>query len=139
MGQGTWAEPEPDEKLVEMCARVAHEMNRAYCKSLGDDSQLSWEDAPLWQQVIARHGAKAKLINPSTTPAESHAGWLRAKEEDGWKYGPVKDPSKKEHPCFVPYELLPEAQKAKDFIFVAAVEQTKWLWGHLGGAVGQAP
>jgi hypothetical protein len=41
---------------------------------------------------------------------------------DGWKYGPVKDPEKKEHPCFVPYDRLPTEQKAKDYIFGAVVK-----------------
>jgi len=40
---------------------------------------------------------------------------------DGWKYGPVKDVEKKEHPCCVEYHELPVDQKAKDFIFRAVV------------------
>ena len=35
-------------------ARVAHEINRAYCASLGDTSQPAWEDAPEWQQQSAK-------------------------------------------------------------------------------------
>ena len=54
-------------------------------------------------------------------PRESHEGWLREKEANGWKYGPEKDPEKKEHPCFVPYDALPAAQKEKDAIFVTVV------------------
>lgn len=27
---------------VEDIARVCHEVNRAYCRSIGDDSQVSW-------------------------------------------------------------------------------------------------
>jgi len=46
---------------------------------------------------------------------------LKVKEADGWKYGPVKDAEKKEHPCFRPYNLLPRDQKAKDYIFRAIV------------------
>lgn len=37
------------------------------------------------------------------------------------KFGPVKDPERKEHPCFVPYDQLPAAQRAKDHIFNAVV------------------
>ena len=33
----------------------------------------------------------------------------------------MKNPETKEHPCFVPYDELPEAQKAKDAIFGAVV------------------
>lgn len=45
----------------------------------------------------------------------------REKKAAGWKYGSEKDPEKKEHPCFLPYEELTDAQKAKDAIFVAVV------------------
>lgn len=55
------------------------------------------------------------------TPEESHLGWLEEKRKDGWRYGPVKDPSAKEHPCFVPYHKLPPEQQAKDALFQAAV------------------
>lgn len=27
-------------------AQVCHEVNRAYCQALGDDSQPAWDDAP---------------------------------------------------------------------------------------------
>jgi hypothetical protein len=30
---------------LEQIARVAHEVNRAYCQALGDQSQPAWEDA----------------------------------------------------------------------------------------------
>ena len=29
-------------------ARIAHEANRAYCQSIGDDSQPNWAEAGLW-------------------------------------------------------------------------------------------
>ena len=34
--------------------------------------------------------------------------------EEGWTYGPVRDDDKKETPCLVPYEELPEIEKAYD-------------------------
>lgn len=30
---------------IEQIARVCHEVNRAYCESMGDTSQVPWEDA----------------------------------------------------------------------------------------------
>ena len=106
---------------IELAAKAAHEANRAYCESLGDFSQVPWEHAPDWQRDSATNGVKFILDNPSASPASNHENWLREKERDGWKYGPVKDTEKKEHPCFVPYHELPEAQKMKDAIFVAVV------------------
>ncbi len=107
------------EYLVEACARAAHEANRAYCIAIGDDSQPSWERAPDWQQSSARNGVDGALAG--NTPEQSHEIWLAEKVATGWKYGPVKDPDLKEHPCMVPYADLPAEQRAKDALFLAVV------------------
>lgn len=106
---------------VEQIAEVCHETNRAYCATLGDNSQLPWAEAPEWQRTSAVNGVRFHLDNPNAKPSHSHESWLAEKEAGGWKYGPVKDPEKKEHPCFVPYEELPGEQKAKDALFIGVV------------------
>jgi hypothetical protein len=108
---------------IEYIAKVCHEVNKAYCEAIGDHSQLSWEDAPEWQRSSVIEGVKFQFNNPDAHPSSSHESWLKQKEEDGWKYGEVKDPEKKEHPCFVPYEQLPTEQKAKDYLFKAVCSQ----------------
>lgn len=105
---------------LEACAKAAHEANRAYCLAIGDTSQPAWEDAPLWQRTSAINGVVGVLNG--NTPQQSHENWLGEKERTGWKYGPTKDPDKKEHPCFVPYDELPAEQKQKDHIFVNVVK-----------------
>ena len=105
-------------------ARLCHEVNRAYCATLGDHSQLAWEDAPTWQRESAINGVKFHVANPDAGPAGSHENWLKEKLEAGWKYGPVKDVEKKEHPCCVPHGELPAAQQLKDVLFVAIVKAT---------------
>lgn len=110
---------------VDDIARACHEVNRAYCRSLGDDSQLPWDDAPDWQRQSAVSGVKFHLTHPDAGPPGSHENWLREKLADGWVCGPVKDAAKKEHPCCVPYADLPPAQHAKDALFVAVVEALK--------------
>ena len=107
-----------DEKL-DACARAAHEANRAYCIAIGDSSQVSWDDAPEWQKVSARNGVAGVLAGNG--PEQSHVSWLEEKRLGGWKLGPVKDTEKREHPCFVPYAELPDAQKRKDDVFVQVV------------------
>lgn len=102
-------------------AQVAHEVNRAYCQSLGDDSQQKWGDAPQWQRDSAINGVNFHLSNPSAGPDHSHNCWMEEKRAAGWKYGPVKNPEAKEHPCFVAYDELPPEQKAKDFLFRGVV------------------
>lgn len=108
----------------EEIARVCHEVNRAYCEALGDFSQPSWENAPDWQKESAMLGVELHLPGIAG-PEESHVSWLDQKVRDGWKYGPIKDPDKKEHPCCVPFVELPVEQQAKDFIFRAVVHALK--------------
>jgi len=102
-------------------ARVAHEVNRAYCVSIGDNSQPAWKDAPQWQKDSAVSGVEFVKANPDATPDKSHESWLKEKKAAGWKYGPVKNPEKKEHPCFVPYLDLPLEQRVKDYLFQGVV------------------
>jgi len=102
-------------------ARVCHEVNRAYCEALGDTSQVPWEQAPEWQKKSALLGVELHANNHEAGPQASHESWMAQKEADGWIYGPVKDPQKKEHPCMVPFSELPTDQQAKDFIFRGVV------------------
>jgi hypothetical protein len=110
------------QEAVEKAAKAAHEVNRVYCIALGDESQSKWEDAPTWQTDSAVNGVIAILENPCWSESSSHDNWLQEKEKSGWKWGPVKDPDKKEHPCMVPYEDLPVDQRMKDTIFLAVVK-----------------
>lgn len=102
-------------------ANVCHEANRAYCETIGDSSQLPWADAPEWQRNSAVKGVEFNIDNPDAPASASHESWLEVKRAEGWQYGPTKDPANKLHPCFVPYEGLPEEQKAKDALFKSIV------------------
>ena len=108
------------EQIIEACSRAAHETNRAFCIAIGDTSHTSWDDAPDWQKTSTRNGVIG-ILRDGNTPEDSHITWLKEKEDNGWKYGPVKDPEKKEHPCMVPYDQLPVADRRKDYLFVKTV------------------
>ena len=97
------------------------DLNKEYCKSIEDNSQPNWEEAPEWQKQSVIKGVEYTLSNPNAKPSDSHNSWLKEKEATGWKYGEVKDVEKKTHPCYVPYDQLPEAQKVKDTIFQTCV------------------
>lgn len=112
-----------NETFILNTAKFAHEINKSYCESLGDHSQLSWEDSPDWVHASAISGVKFHVLNPESTPAQSHENWLKDKAADGWKYGPKKNPVLKEHPCFCPYRELPQEQRSKDYLFKCVVEQ----------------
>lgn len=117
-------EPMPDntsEATIVACAKVAHEVNRAYCIGLGDDSQAPWDEAPQWQRNSAVLGAEFTLDNPDAGDSASHDSWLAEKARDGWVHGEVKDPEAKTHPCIVPFDELPLEQQTKDALFRATV------------------
>lgn len=111
---------------IEQIATVAHEANRAFCATLGDFSQPEWNSAPQWQRDSAIDGVKFHLAaldrGEDPEPSASHENWLKQKRDDGWTYGPVKNPDLKQHPCFMPYNGLPVEQRAKDFIFAGIVK-----------------
>lgn len=107
---------------TEQIAFICHEANRAYCLALHDDSQPAWQDAPEWQRASAIAGVQTRLANPGADPRTNHEAWLKHKAEQGWKYGPAKDPDKKEHPCFLPYDELPADQQVKDALFGSIVD-----------------
>lgn len=43
-----------------------------------------------------------------------HEVWAAGRLADGWAYGEERDDERKLHPCFVPYEQLPESEKEYD-------------------------
>lgn len=112
---------QPESISVSAIARVCHEVNRAYCAGLGDDTQVAWDDAADWQRESAIKGVHFAISNPEAQPSAQHDAWLNDKLEDGWKYGPVKDAEAKEHPCILPYDELPAEQRTKDYLFLAVV------------------
>jgi hypothetical protein len=108
-----------EQRIINACARAAHEANKSYCEAIGDNSQLSWEDAPDWQRKSAMNGVMGALRG--NTPEQSHESWLAEKRADGRRYGEVKVPVAKTHPCFVPYAELSEDQRGKDALFLCVV------------------
>ena len=44
----------------------------------------------------------------------THEVWAQRRFAEGWKYGPERNDKRKEHPCLVPYEVLPENEKEYD-------------------------
>ena len=112
---------------IDQVAKLCHEVNRMYCEILEEPGQTSWESAPEWQQTSALKGVRFHLDNPGALPSQSHESWLSEKERTGWKYGPVKNAECKEHPCFVPFDELPETQKAKDVLFHGIVNALRGL------------
>ena len=43
-----------------------------------------------------------------------HEVWAQSRMEQGWTWGEERSDALKQHPCLVPYEELPEVEKAYD-------------------------
>ena len=43
-----------------------------------------------------------------------HEVWAQSRMAQGWTYGEERSDALKQHPCLVPYEELPEVEKAYD-------------------------
>lgn len=92
-----------------------------YCPS---GHHLSYGESEAAQERKKREeadGVRKIADGQIRSPEESHHAWSDLKINEGWRYGPVKDPAKREHPCLVPYDELPPEQRAKDRIFFVVV------------------
>lgn len=54
-----------------------------------------------------------------------HEVWAAGRIAAGWKYGPVRDEIKKEHPSLIPYEELSEEEK--DYDRATAISTLKYV------------
>ena len=78
-----------------------------------------------FEKVIERQMGPGRSGNAE----ELHEDWVIAYEQMGWKYGPVRDTEKKEHPDMVPYNDLGQLERDKDAVFVALCEIARqWIY-----------
>lgn len=110
------------EEQIENFAKIAHDCNKSFCETIGDDSQQNWEDCSQAQKDSAIAGVKFHASNPNSKAEDSHLSWFKQKKEDGWVYGLIKIPDLKQHPCMVPFESLPEEEQMKDHLFKNIVD-----------------
>lgn len=110
---------------VELIAAACHQAWYAYAVlALGEDGE-PWQSAPAWQKESIRDGVRfwdacSDVCSIEELCEASHRNWCTYKREDGWVYGPAKDPDKKTHPCLCPYDRLPPSQRKKDRVVVEA-------------------
>lgn len=103
-----------NDKIAEACARAAHEANNVYNAAIGD-KVFTWDEMTDAMRAGVISGARMAL--DGKTPADLHAAWSASRVAEGWVYGTTKDLVAKTHPCLVPYDELPEAQRRKDALF----------------------
>jgi len=51
----------------------------------------------------------------------THKVWADARIKNGWTYGPYRNDNKKETPCLVPYNALPDSEKEYDRILTVNI------------------
>lgn len=107
---------------ITQIAIVCHETNKTYCELIGDFTQKRWEEAEQWQRESAEAGVRFRIQNQDAPASAQHDAWMQDKVNNGWVYGETKDAEKKTHPCIVPYEQLPESQRAKDRLFQGVID-----------------
>jgi len=109
---------------IERIAKVVHETNRILQEIAGEKISPHWEELPQNMKDVTMGGVK-QAIETNVTAAESHDNWVKMKEADGWKYGPVKDAEKKKHPLMVPFDEMKPIDKAKDSLLIVVTNAMK--------------
>jgi hypothetical protein len=117
-----------DAGLIDRIAPVVHEAIRQWQRVNGQPVSPPWEEAT-WERDSTREAVALALTDP--TPGQQHQKWLDERRAQGWTWGPVKDGERKTSPSLVPFNDLPEVEKAKDRLVIAIVRA---LAGAAGGA-----
>lgn len=60
----------------------------------------------------------------------THENWAAERIKEGWRYGLERNDPRKEHPCLVPYERLPESEKDHDRNIAKELIKTILLLGY---------
>ena len=66
---------------------------------------MDTKDVQLPEELNALIEQRAKIV---------HEVWAQSRIEQGWTYGNERSDALKTHPCLIPYEELPEVEKAYD-------------------------
>lgn len=83
---------------------------------LRPDSQgimpVTYTPSPIETSAVALSDDQRALVEKLAENA--HDVWAKKRMDDGWTHGPARDDDAKHHPCLVPYDALPDSEKAYD-------------------------
>jgi hypothetical protein len=59
----------------------------------------------------------------------THENWSKERIRQGWQWGLERNDTRKENPCLIPYERLPDSEKEHDRIAAREILKTIILLG----------
>jgi class 3 adenylate cyclase len=77
-----------------------------------EECAVTYQPEPIDTSRVALPAGLQELLEKLAR--HNHDIWAKRRIEEGWQYGPNRDDARKSHPCLVPYEVLPESEKAYD-------------------------
>lgn len=86
-------------------------------------SKPPYQPQPLPTQTIRLPAEILALCEPLARNV--HENWAAARLREGWRYGPERNDANLQHPCLIPYDELPDAEKEYDRI--TAMETLKTI------------
>lgn len=113
---------------IKEIAKVVHNLQSAFCSSIGDHTVPTWDNAPQWMKDTTIDGVYALLGDTTAEAGFSHTNWMNKKFAEGWVYGEIKDAVKKTHPSLIPFDKLPWEDQYKDILFVKTVRELHEHW-----------
>lgn len=73
---------------------------------------MSYKPAPISTSHVK---LSAEILQLTEALAKNaHEVWAQERVAQGWRFGPARNDSRKEHPSLIPYEQLPESEKVFD-------------------------
>jgi hypothetical protein len=75
-------------------------------------AKSNYTPAPLDPAAVSLDADLQALVEQLARQA--HEAWARTRLADGWRFGPQRDDERKEHPCLIAYDDLPESEKHVD-------------------------
>jgi len=70
-----------EKPLVEVIAKAAYEVNRAYCQTIDDNSHLPWDELPPDQKERTIENVTFILAYPDVKPEELFVDWIEGSLE----------------------------------------------------------
>ena len=101
-------------------ARVAYDANMRLNLLTGVESP-AWDDFTPEDRDLFIDGVRMQIEQPNRTIEQIHEDWVDDRIRNGWRYGTVRDHTRKTHPSIVPFAELSLVEKVKDTLFASIV------------------